>query len=116
MITKKCNIPIYFGKFILYIVKTDDEIKQLLNQYNMVEDTGFGAFSIIKRNSNGFTKYILVLRDSEYGYGALAHECLHLAMGVFRHRNIMFISEDNEECLCYLMEWFIEKTKLFTER
>ena len=110
------KIPIFFGKFKIYLIENDKEMDDLIEAENLLTDGKYGGLSFSERDGAGRTNYHLVLRKNEHPSGVIAHECLHLALDLFRHLGIKDITAPIDEFLCYMMEWFMDKTKEFLNR
>lgn len=110
-----CYIPILKGVFI--VVCTDDYkwVAKKFNAPDLVDCSMYGTS--LHAEHKGYEAYVLILnlwRGEPVYKSIVSHEAVHIAKFLMKSRD--WTKLNNPEPLCYISEWFVNKTYQFLKK
>lgn len=73
--------------------------------------TGRALYTSLTSDEDGLTGLIVLdtgpFVGTPFQYSTLAHECMHAAFGILKHRGVRY-SKSSEEAFCYFTDWLVQ--------
>jgi hypothetical protein len=91
--------------------ESEDFIKVLEKQFSDYS-VGGRFFDLVSGDSKP-SLYIIYL--PKWNPWAATHECVHCANSILKHKGVI-TTYDNDETLCYLVEWLFKNLEQFSKR
>ncbi len=106
---KEINIPIYFGKLIIFNV---EKMSDLNEKFNFNADDSWDSYCFKKLLDDYTMTYCIAINVNNISFSIVAHEVVHLVNYIFEHVGVQ-LDLHNDEAQAYFTGWVFEQIENF---
>ena len=103
----KINIDIYDCELTVIANPTDDQANDTIK--DLYDEEGSWVVGLPGYTMQSGTTLLVGFDSTRPSQGIVAHEALHVVIGIMNHIDPSKLWSHSEEPMCYLMEWIVDQ-------